>query len=55
MLNRLIVQVANGQEINQYRKYCADCYNDGKIDTADSVILLQYLVGMHKTLPVKPE
>lgn len=55
MLNRLIVQAANGQEINQYRKYCADCYGDGKIDTADSVILLQYLVGIHKTLPVNPE
>lgn len=54
-LNRLIVQAAQGIEFNKCQKTALDCYNDGKIDTVDSVILLQYLVGMHKTLPVNPE
>lgn len=51
LLNKYLV---NSATLNDAQKAAADAYNDGKLDSTDTLAILKFIVGTYDQLPQKP-
>lgn len=51
LLNKYLVKSAT---LNEAQEAAADAYNDGKLDSTDTLTILKFIVGTYDQLPQKP-
>ncbi len=51
LLNKYLVKSAT---LNEAQEAAADAYNDGKLDSTDTLAILKFIVGTYDQLPQKP-